>query len=167
MKRSPTLPEPLKTQLAAIEASKSGGLNYYPCCVVLRTGVTTDRVYVVGENPYISCWGVYPEQDPGKFWVRVEDVVSIIESPSRLPASFATKLYEAGESGMGYQIFTVVLSDGTEQAYVAGTAVDFIEYPDGKGPKNVTAGLPHVGTPYLDNFRFADHPKRKAGSVLI
>jgi hypothetical protein len=46
---------------------------------------------------------------------------------------------------MGYQIFTVVFSDGTEQAYVAGNAVDFIEYPVGRGPRDVVGVLPNVG----------------------
>ena len=104
-----------------------------------------DRVYVVEEQQYISSWGVYPEQDPGKFQVAVDDVVSIVESPSRLPAKYANQLYEAGESGMGYQIFTALFSDGTEQAYMTGNAVDFIEYPEGKRQNSVVAVLPHVG----------------------
>jgi hypothetical protein len=62
-----------------------------------------------------------------------------------LPARFANKLYNAGESGMGYTIFTVVFSDGTKQAYSAGNAVDFIRYPEGKGPADVADVLPHEG----------------------
>ena len=145
MKRYPPLPEALKTQLAAIEPSKCEALNYYPCKVLLRTGVVMDRVYIVAEAPYISLWGVYPEQDRGKLWVRIEDIVSIAESPSRLPAQFANQLYKAGESGMGYQIFTVSFLDGTTRAYLTGNAVDFLEYPEGKGSKNVLGVLPHVG----------------------
>ena len=46
---------------------------------------------------------------------------------------------------MGYTLFRVVFSDGTRQAFLAGNAVDFIEYPPGKGPQDVTAVLPHEG----------------------
>jgi hypothetical protein len=143
--RYSALPESLKTQLATIEPSRCGLLDYYPCQVLLRTGVTMDRVYVAAETPYISVWGIYPEQDRGKFSIGLEDVGSLAASPSRLPAQFANQLYQAGESGMGYQIFTLAFSDGTEQAYVTGNAVDFVEYPEGKGPSDVVVVLPHVG----------------------
>lgn len=145
MARYPALPESLKSQLAAIEPSSSGNLYYYPCQVLLRTGATMDRVYMVAEAPYISLWGVYPEQDHWKSSIKIADVVSIAESPSRLPAQVANRLYEAGESGMGYQIFTIVFSDGTKQPYLTGGAVDFVEYPQGKGIKDVITVLPHVG----------------------
>ena len=46
---------------------------------------------------------------------------------------------------MGYQIFTVIFSDGTEQAWMTGDVVDFIEYPEGKGQNSVVAVLPRVG----------------------
>ncbi len=145
MTRYPALPESLKSQLAAIEPSKSRSLDYYPCQVLLRTGASIDRVYVVAEAPYISQWGLYPDQDRGKSSIEIADVASITESPSRLPARFANRLYEAGESGMGYQVFTVIFSDGVKQAYLMGNAIDFIEYPDGKGMKDVANVLPHVG----------------------
>jgi hypothetical protein len=143
--RYSALPESLKTQLAVIEPSRCGRLDYYPCQLLLRTRVTMDRVYVAAETPYISVWGIYPEQDREKFSIRIEDVASLAASPSRLPPQFANQLYQAGESGMGYQIFTLAFSDGTEQAYVTGNAVDFIEYPEGKGPSDVVGVLPHLG----------------------
>lgn len=145
MTRYPALLESLRSRLAAIEPSKSGNLDYYPCQVLLRAGTVIDRVYVIAEAPYISRWGVYPDQDRGKSSIEIADVASISESPSRLPARFANRLYEAGESGMGYQIFTVIFSDDMKQAYLTGNAVDFIEYPEGKSMKDVTNVLPHVG----------------------
>jgi hypothetical protein len=145
MPRYPALPESLKADLAAIEPSQGGGLDYYPCCAVLRAGRAMERVFMAAEAPYIHCWGVYPEEDRGKFSVSIQDVVSVTDSPSRLPAKFANQLYIAGESGMGYHIFTVVFTDGTKEAYVTGNAVDFIDYPEGKEPKNVAAVLPGVG----------------------
>ncbi len=65
------------------------------------------------------------------------------DSPARLPARFANKLYRHGESGLGYTIFTVVFADGEKQACVTGNALDFIRYPHGKGPIDVVAVIPH------------------------
>ena len=62
---------------------------------------------------------------------------ALAESPRRLPAQFANKLYKSGESGMGYTIFTVIFADGSRQAYGTGNAVDFISYPEGKGQMDV------------------------------
>jgi hypothetical protein len=99
----------------------------------------------LSEGPYIRHWGVYPQQDHGKSYISVEDVDALAESPRRLPAQFTNKLYENGESGMGYTIFTVVFADGSRQAYGTGNAVDFIRYPDGKGQSDVVDVLPHEG----------------------
>lgn len=64
---------------------------------------------------------------------------------SRLPVCFANELYAAGESGMGYRVFVIEFRDGTGQAYHTGGAVDFLEYPDSKGPEDVVRALPHEG----------------------
>ena len=70
---------------------------------------------------------------------------ALAESPRRLPARFANKLYASGESGMGYKIFTVVFADGYHQSYSSGNAVDFIRYPEGLGPTDLVEVLPHEG----------------------
>lgn len=82
-------------------------------------------MYVVAEGPYIRHWGVYPQQDRGKKHISVADVDALAESPMRLPARFANKVYTSGESGMGYTIFTVVFADGSRQAYGCGNALIF------------------------------------------
>jgi hypothetical protein len=138
---SPTI----RQQLASIEPSIAGELKYYPCAARLSNGESLACVYVVCDEPYLKMWGVYPENDRGKNWVRVENLVEVVDSPYRLPANFATELYQHGESGMGYTIFTVVFSDGSRQAYVTGNAVDFIRYPEGKGPGDIAKVLPHEG----------------------
>jgi hypothetical protein len=148
--RYPRLSSHLKAQLEAITPSIDGELEYYPCLVRLNDGTEMDRVYVVSEEQYVRQWILYPDQDSGKVEVRIGDVVSIIESPSRLPARFANELYRAGESGMGYTVFTVVFSKRfglfpSRRDFVSGNAIDFIEYPPGRGPDDVTAVLPHVG----------------------
>jgi hypothetical protein len=110
--------------LDAITPSVDGDLKYYPCLVRFSDGTEVDRVYVVSEAPYIKHWGVYPGQDRHKVEILVSDVASLTESPSRLPPQFANQLYKAGESGMGYTIFTVVFSDGSRQAYLTRTALN-------------------------------------------
>jgi hypothetical protein len=139
------LPGALDDQLRRIPPSRDGELQYYPCQVILRDGRSSDRVYVVEYGPYIRKWGVTPGQDPGKAEVRVEELTGITESPSRLPASMANRLYQAGESGMGYCVFTVVFRDGSRRVFVSGNAVDFIEYPEGFTPQDVLDVIPHAG----------------------
>jgi hypothetical protein len=126
------------------------GLAYYPCLVTLHDCTSLDRVYLVSQAPWIKLWGVHPRSDSGKSEVLVSDLLSVVESPSRLPAPFATELYKAGESGMGYTVFTVVFKTTIpflrrRKTYLTGNAVDFIAYPLGKGPKDVVSVLSHVG----------------------
>ena len=106
-------------------------MEYFPCLVTMKDGSKIDRVYVVSESLYLKHWGVPPEVDRGKEALDLQEVVSIEQSNSRLPARFANMLYAQGESSMGYFIFTVVFKSGLRQAYLMGGAVDFIDYPDG------------------------------------
>lgn len=145
MSRYATLPESIREALASIVPSEDGDLKYHPCRVTLTDGRVLDTVYIEPEMPYLRLWGVYPENDRGKLSIRIEDVFKVDDSPTRLPARFANEIYKHGESGMGYTIFTVLFSDGERQACVSGNAVDFIRYPNGKGPGDVAAVLPHEG----------------------
>lgn len=141
----PPLPPHIRDALEKIEPSRDGKLVYHPCRAVLKSREAFDAVYIVSETPYVNRGGLYPENDPGKLWIRMEDVAEVQDSPTRLPARFANQIYKNGESGMGYMIFTVVFADGLRQAYVTGNAADFIRYPIGKGPGDVVAVLPHEG----------------------
>lgn len=145
MPRYPTPPDHIKRALECIVPSEDGALKYYPCRVTLTDGRILDTVYIEPEGPYLALWGIYPENDRGKSWIWIEDVVTVEDSPTRLPAHFANELYRHGESGMGYTRFVVEFSDGTRQACISGNAIDFIRYPEGKGPNDVTAVLPHAG----------------------
>ena len=145
MPRYASLPDHIRKALEAIVPSGDDELKYYPCRVTLRSGVVLDTVYVEPEKPYLRFWGVYPEDDSGKNFVRIEDVLEVEDSPARLPAQLANDIYDSGESGMGYTIFTVEFSDGQRQACATGGAVDFIQYPEGKGPDDVIAVYPHEG----------------------
>lgn len=147
----PKLPPNLCEQLSAIAPSRDSELEYYPCDARLHDGRIVERVYVVSQIPYIKHWGVYPADDSGKRSISISDVASLSESTSRLPPKFANVLYMAGESGMGYSVFTVVFSKRfgllrrKQTAYLTGNAVDFIDYPNGLTGKDVKEVLPHVG----------------------
>jgi len=141
----PRLPYKLREDLNAITPSVNEDLTYWPCVAHMKDGTVLDCVYVVPEGPYIRHWGIYPQQDRGKSYISLADVDALAESPRRLPARFASKLYKSGESGMGYIIFTVLFADGSHQAYGGGNAVDFVRYPEGKGQSDVVDVLPHEG----------------------
>jgi hypothetical protein len=141
----PRLPGALRNQLVRIEAADTAHGNYHPCAVTLRDGSSVVCVCVIEQYQYIRVWGVYPEDDKAKRFISIEDVSSLVESPSRLPASYVQRVYLAGESGMGYHVFTVVFSDGSRQAYIAGGIVDFLDYPEGKMAGDISDVLPHVG----------------------
>jgi hypothetical protein len=145
MSRYPSLPDHVREALTGIVPSGDDELYYFPCRVTLKDGRVLDTVYIEPEMPYLRSWGVYPEDDRGKRFVKIEDVVKVEDSPWRLPARFANQIHDHGESGMGYTIFTVIFSDGQRQACSTGNAIDFIRYPNGKGPEDVMAVLPHEG----------------------
>jgi hypothetical protein len=157
-KTYPELPPNLLRQLAAIDPSGDQHITCHPCAVVLADGVTHERVYIQDAQSYISTWGVWPEDDPGKRSLDLTQVVAIRESSDRLPAPIARSIYEAGESGMGYTIFTLVFRDGSTRAYVAGNAIDFVTYPAGKSSSDVVSVVPHEGrdaSPYSDPIQYA------------
>jgi hypothetical protein len=139
------LPQVLKQMLSSSEPSLDGDVTYYPCSVLCRNGMSYDTVYIVNDEDYIRSWGVYPEDDHEKQWLLIKDLLSIKDSPMRLPPKFANELYKAGESGMGFTVFTVTFTDGSRQAYMSGNAIDFISYPLNKVPGDVVAVIPHEG----------------------
>lgn len=101
-----------------------------------------DAVYVQDAESWFSFWGVDPEDDPGKRRVRIEDLRAIHESPIRLPAELATRVYRAGESGMGCFRFDVVPADDRIVHCATGDAVDLIDWPDDIDPRTIVG----VGT---------------------
>jgi hypothetical protein len=152
------LPAELAQQLALVAPSGDGRIAYHPCAVELRDGSVHERVYVQDAQSYILVWGVWPEDDPGKRSVDISQVVGIRESPDRLPPSIARAIYEAGESGMGYTVFTLIFRDGLTQAYISGNAVDFVSYPPGKSSRDVESVAPHEGRdnhPLTDSIGYA------------
>ncbi len=137
----PPLSAALSVQLGLVEQSGDGAFWYSPCEVTLRSGQIVDRVYVAEAKPFFEYWGA----DPNRPTLAVEDVAAIRSSPSRLPVELANKLYCAGESGMGYSLFTIVMRDGTRLPIETGNAVDFPNWPAGVDPAHAVDVLPHVG----------------------
>ena len=133
----------LLAQVEAVRPSVDRRLLYRPCQVVLRDGSVMDRVYVQEAWTWKQVWGVWPEDDRGKSWISIDDVVAISESPSRLAPDLATRLLEAGESGMGYARFTLVLRDGRRVTAVTGGAVDSPGLPAGTSATDVVDVIPH------------------------
>jgi hypothetical protein len=117
----------------------------YPCSARLKDGTVISCVYFVEPAIFRRLFlHDRPEDMPDMHWFYADQVASIEESPARLPAPFASEIYRAGQSGMGYFVFTVVFSRWSNREYVTGLP-DFIDYPRGKGPLSVKSVLPHVG----------------------
>ena len=114
---------------------------YAPCQVRLLSGEVLPRVYVLEQSAFLRHWG----DDPARPFLDVSEVLTIEDSPLRLPAPLADAVYAAGESGMGYFIFTVEFGDGSSHAFLTGDAVDFPDWPVGIDPRNAIAVGPHVG----------------------
>jgi hypothetical protein len=138
-----SFPPHLQAALEAVVPSRDRDIEYRPCRVTLRDGSVHSCVYVVDAQRYIAYWGVWPDDDPAKSHVAVRDVVALAESPFRLPPRFADEIYRRGESAMGYTSFVLRFTDGTEQAYAGGNAIDFVPLPAGKTMADVAAVLPH------------------------
>ena len=123
------------------------GLRLYPCEVETDDGVTHPRVYVVEAQAYIREWGIWPWMDRGKGWLPAERIRLLRSSPERLPATFASTLLTAGESGMGYCAFSVELRDYRRLYFVTGNAVDFLCWPGNARPEDVISVRPHDRCP--------------------
>ena len=123
----------------------SNNAGYYPCDAILSDGSKVDRVYLAEATTWFGQWGVWPEDDAGKHPIDVKTLTKIVRSRHCLPTRFANQLYQAGESGMGYTIFTVHFSDGSRMPVASGNAVDFVPYPVGQSAETVVAVEPNVG----------------------
>ncbi len=115
-------------------------------------------VYIQDAGPWFAQWGVDPEDDPGKRSLDIDTVAEIEESPLRLRADFATKVYEAGESGMGYCVFRLILSDGEALDCVTGNAVDFLNWPTDIAPNSVVDLIPHAPEARISHRRLGSLP---------
>ena len=116
--------------------------------MTLASGDVIDRVYIASVGEYIENWG----WDARREYISIADVTRIAPSPLALPPGIAEKIYAAGESGMGYFIYTLVMKDGSRLPFATGDAVDFPNWPPGALPGDVVDVLPGEG-----RDAFADH----------
>ena len=145
----PTISDKLASQLAEIEPSGDGRREFKPCRAVLRDGGVLDRVIAAPalENTRPSTdegWTALTSE-ANQTSVSIRDVVGFEPTTARLPAQLANKVYEAGESGMGYTLFVVVLRDGSQLPFVSGWIADFPNLPPGVGTEDIVDVLPHAG----------------------
>jgi len=140
--RYPRLPNELRNRLSQIEPTQA---IYYPALVTLRTGELRDAVYLCPAAQWFEKWGVWPEEDTGKKSVPLEEVADLEESPSRLPRELAETIYAAGERGMGYHLFQLTFRDGSVVSFGTGNAVDFLDLPPDRSPRDIVAVTPHAG----------------------
>lgn len=127
----------LQLQLDRIEPSVfAPGVLLYPCSARLKDGTIRACVYFVEPATLKRLFlRDEPEAMPGLLWFSADQVASIEESPSRLPATFANEIYRAG-SHFGYHDFALLFSWWYRRDYVVGL-VDFLEYPLFWGPSDV------------------------------
>ncbi len=126
-----------REQLARVMPSIDRRLRYHPCSVRLSNGKTYSRVLLSEYSTWYEEWGIDPEDDPDKRSIDVKRVEDIWESPHRLPAHIATKIYTQPESGMGYYRFKLTLDDGRSVDCLTGNVVDFLKWPHDLSPRKV------------------------------
>jgi hypothetical protein len=125
-------PNAFLESLARIEPGVWG----WPCAVTLIDG-SSHELCLAWENKRYS--------DKGD-WLNPNVVREIHESNSRMPAMLARSIHEAGESGMGYHIYVVELSDGGSFVHVAGNLlIDLVDLPDAYTSRDIVNVFPHVG----------------------
>jgi hypothetical protein len=122
--------------LSIIEPSApQAGLLHYPCRIQTASGEWIERVICVHDSRGFAT----------DTWIHPDDVVAISESDRRLPAGLATKLYQAGESGMGYECFEVSAHNHEDFACITYNVVDFPDLPDTVRTKDIRNVFPHRG----------------------
>jgi len=134
----------LRKQLETIEPSLAGSCEYRPCRVLLASREWRDCVYLVEAISYIENQGLWPWELPGWEYLPLDDVLQIENSPTRLPAVIATKIARAGETRMGYHVFTLLTADGLRIPRISGNP-DWVELPNGVRPQDIIDVIPHEG----------------------
>ena len=125
----------LTAALRAIEPSHCYGKLLRPCTVVLRNGTTIVRALASEDAPGLRTdWRIHRDE-----------IAEVRPYPFRMPAHLATKLYSAGESGMGYEIFTMDLRSGQRLVFITGNVVDFPDLPEGVTADDILDVHPHKG----------------------
>ena len=122
-------PLELLRKIETVERSVDRKMKYRPCLVTLRNCRTVDLVYVQEVGDYSMLLGRVANGRRAQADCRFSRRRGGYRSPSRFPAGIANRIYRAGESGMGYYVFTLVFGDRSEVPCFTGDAVDFVKLP--------------------------------------
>lgn len=148
----PDLSDQLREQLDSVPSiyAPDWQREMRPCSVTLKNGDMLPRVYFVeaSELKYVAKW---PTKSDDPLLVTADEIAAIADSPVRTPARIANQLYEWGESGMGWTVFTLQFNDRSEQVYVVGQKYDFLQYPPGKSPADINEVFPGKGRDRRDD----------------
>ncbi|HYA18010.1 MAG TPA: hypothetical protein VEF06_11120 [Bryobacteraceae bacterium] len=110
----------LQQHLNSIEPGiTQSGVKLFPCAAGLKDGRVLERLCIVSGDGYRCLTGKPYDPAERRGWnVEPSEIEQITASPHRLPANHASQIYAAGESGMGYYIFTVVFRPFRHRYYV-------------------------------------------------
>ena len=135
--------------LASIEPTKvTESVFHYPCRIRLRDGSWVDRAICTEDARGFT----------GDWWIHPDDVAEIVPSDKRLPAALASKLYQTGESGMGYECFEVKVEGYENFSCVTYNVVDFPALPDEVTTKQILNVYPHRGQEWHGSPRCFNKP---------
>ena len=80
---------------------------------------------------------------------EVDAITAIKNSPDRLPKHITEQIYLAGETRMGYYLFSLEFLDRTKTAYVSTSGrVDFLEIPNGYLFDDIINVHPHTDSTF-------------------
>lgn len=134
----------LRAQLFDIQSSQYYGLQMWPCSVTTVSGWVSENVVIAEASSYLEQWGAWPDELRGEnALLQLDGIQSIAESPNRLPAFYANKVYTAGETSMGSHEFSLVFTGGLKIAYKTGSCVDFVLLPEGRSMIDVVDVIPN------------------------
>jgi hypothetical protein len=132
-------------ELEVIEPSEMAPrVLLHPCSARLHDGTVSDCVYFITAGAAERLFGTEGVSERPR--ISPEQVVSVAESPARLPASFANQIYRAGETHYSCYIFTLVFSRWRRRKYLVVGPVDFLFFPRGRGPSDVKDVVLHSGS---------------------
>ena len=136
----PLITKPLAAELKLIEPSIRKHVKLYPCLATLTDGRQLDGVYMIAASDFLKM-----DEPESRTVLPLGRIAHIEESPTRLPAKLANKIYRSGESAMGYYLFTLVFNDGAQLPCRTSDSVDFIDLPRSFAERKIVNVLPHVG----------------------
>lgn len=88
---------------------------------------------------------------------RINDyeITRIENSPYAIPPTIHSKLWAAGETGMGYTAFIGIMDDGKEFPFITNFGIEFFEMPEGYTASRIKDIIPHKN---IKGIQFRNKP---------